>query len=147
MPAAVVLTEKDREAAQTMYAFGVPAEQIARILHISHDTLMRRLGKEMEDYKVKANARVASTLYQMAISGTQPAATFFWLKTRAGWRETDRLEIEQRTLNVNVEAKADPRTLKESVRILIENGALKLEDILPDSHPLRKVLPDANSNV
>jgi hypothetical protein len=28
----------------------------------------------------------------MAISGQHPAATFFWLKTRAGWRETDRLE-------------------------------------------------------
>lgn len=106
MPAAVVLTEKDREAAQTMYAFGIPEEQIARILKMDVDTLIKRLGKEMKDYKVKANSRVAATLYQMAISGTQPAATFFWLKTRAGWRETDRLEIESRNVNINVNTDA-----------------------------------------
>ena len=28
----------------------------------------------------------------MATSGTVPAATFFWLKSRAGWREVTRQE-------------------------------------------------------
>ena len=144
MPAAVVLTEKDREAAQTMYAFGIPQEQIARILRMDVDTLIKRLGKEMEDYKVKANARVASTLYQMAISGTNPAATFFWLKTRAGWRETDRLEIEQRSVNVNVDVrKTDPQSLKEALRILIANGGLDPKEILPDGYT---ILPPISTN-
>lgn len=133
MPGAVVLTEKDREAAQTMYAFGIPQEEIARILRMDVDTLIKRLGPEMKDYKVKANARVASTLYQMAISGNQPAATFFWLKTRAGWRETDRLEIESRNVSIQVIAPQDPRQLAEAVRILIETGALRLEDVTPRS--------------
>jgi hypothetical protein len=131
MPAAIVFTDKDIEAAQTMYAFGIPQEQIARILRCTHETLVERLGKQMEDYKVKANARVASTLYQMAISGTQPAATFFWLKTRAGWRETDRLEIESRSVNVNLTAPQDPAQLAQAIRILIESGAIKAEDIMP----------------
>lgn len=102
MPAPIAITEKDKLAAETMYAFGVPEPDIASVLGISVDTLDRKLGKAMRNYKLKANARVASTLYQMAISGTQPAATFFWLKTRAGWRETDRLEIESRNVNVNI---------------------------------------------
>jgi hypothetical protein len=133
MTASIVLTEKDREAAQTMYAYGIPQEQIARILRCDHETLMNRLGKQMEDYKVKANARVASTLYQMAISGDSPVSTFFWLKTRAGWRETDRLEIESRNVSIQVTTPQDPRQLAEAVRILIEAGALRLEDVTPRS--------------
>ena len=131
MPAAIVFTEKDIEAAQTMYAFGIPQEQIARILKCSHEVLLHRLGKQMEDYKVKANARVASTLYQMAISGAQPAATFFWLKTRAGWRETTHLEVDSRNVNVNIQAPQNIAELKEALRILIESGAVKIEDLLP----------------
>lgn len=132
--------EQEVEIACSMYAFGIPQKSIASILRVDEDTLLTKLGDKMESYKEKANAKVASTLYQMAISGNQPAATFFWLKTRARWRETDRLEIESRNINVNVEAKTtDPRSVVESVRILIESGALKLEDILPAGF----VLPDA----
>ena len=35
---------------------------------------------------------VAQALYKMAISGTCPAATMFWLKCRAGWKETSVLQ-------------------------------------------------------
>jgi hypothetical protein len=48
---------------------------------------------ELDKAAIEANAKVAQTCYQMAISGQHPAATFFWLKTRAGWREIDRREI------------------------------------------------------
>jgi hypothetical protein len=37
-----------------------------------------------------ANARVLGTLFRLATSGTDVAATIFWCKTRCGWRENDR---------------------------------------------------------
>jgi hypothetical protein len=40
----------------------------------------------------QANARVAESLYKLAVGGNLGAVTF-WLKTRARWRETDRLEV------------------------------------------------------
>ena len=40
----------------------------------------------------EANAQVAQSLYQQAISGKNTAATIFWLKTRAGWRESPAIE-------------------------------------------------------
>ena len=36
---------------------------------------------------------MANKAYQMAIAGDPPAATFFWLKCRGGWKE--RQEIKQ----------------------------------------------------
>ena len=41
---------------------------------------------------VKANSSVAQSLYKMATSGKCPASTMFWLKCRAGWRETSVIE-------------------------------------------------------
>ena len=60
----------------------------------------------------------------------------------AKYKLTEHVQIEStnRNLNLNVEAKVDQASLKDSVRILIESGALKLEDILPTGHP---ALPDA----
>ena len=43
--------------------------------------------------QTRANARVAQTAHEMAVSGKFPAMTIFYLKTRLRWRETDRLEI------------------------------------------------------
>jgi hypothetical protein len=57
--------------------------------------LLRKLSPRQE--KVirlfsEANAQVAQSLYQQAISGKNTAATIFWLKTRAGWRESPAIE-------------------------------------------------------
>lgn len=98
----VRLTTEQLQTAQTMYAYGIPAPEIAGVLKISEDTLKNKYGHKMEEFRSRAKAKVAQTLYQMAISGLQPAATFFWLKTQGGWRETDRLEIESRNVNVNI---------------------------------------------
>jgi hypothetical protein len=42
--------------------------------------------------KPRANAEAAEVCFRMATTGTVPAATFFWLKTPAGWREVNRQE-------------------------------------------------------
>ncbi len=73
-----------------MAGFGVPEDQIARNVGadgIDAKTLRKHFPDELAIGATRANFNVASSLYQMAISKQHPAATMFWLKCRAGWRE------------------------------------------------------------
>ena len=88
-------TNESRAIVSNLAAFGIRQESIARQLGISKPTLEKYYREELEHGLDDANAKVANTLFSMAISGEHPAATFFWLKTRAGWRETDRDENKQ----------------------------------------------------
>ncbi len=85
-----VPTEKDRGTVKAMASYGVPQVDIGRVIGCSHVTLRRAFSQELAVAEITANAKVAETLYSCA---TNPdprhnAARFFWLKTRAGWRET-----------------------------------------------------------
>ncbi len=58
----------------------------------------RRAGyyrDELDDGHVKANAKVAENLYRKATGEGREAVTaaIFWLKTRAGWKETSVHEV------------------------------------------------------
>lgn len=86
--------EKDRAVVQALAAYGVPQEDIGKRIGISHVTLRKYYERELEMSGMEANSKVAETLYACAINPDprHNNARFFWLKTRAGWRETDRLE-------------------------------------------------------
>jgi hypothetical protein len=103
----------------------------------------------------KATAAVAQTLFKMASSGQCPAATIFWMKTRAGWRETNvvmhsgpeggPIEFSHAKLNQKITEQLarlarpeDPETPGEL------QPARKTEDVLPDddSGPLPGHAPD-----
>jgi hypothetical protein len=80
----------DVKTVQTLAAFGIPEDQIARSVGprgISAKTLRKHFHRELASGMMKANANVAQTLYSMATSGTCPAATIFWMKTRMRWSE------------------------------------------------------------
>ena len=82
-------TEEQRRKVKILAACGTPHEKIAEAIGIrSPKTLRKHYRDELDLGALEANAKVASTLYQMATSGECPAATMFWLKCRAGW--TDR---------------------------------------------------------
>ena len=85
-------TDKDREIVKAMASYGISQEDIGNVIGVSHTTLRKYFESEIATAAIQANAKVAETCYAMAVSGQHPAATFFWLKTRAGWRETDRQE-------------------------------------------------------
>jgi hypothetical protein len=73
----------------SMAALGIPQEEIALILGLrSPKTLRRHFREELDRAAPEANARVAQSLFQQAISGKNTAATIFWMKSRAGWRES-----------------------------------------------------------
>ena len=87
--------EADRGKVEAMVAYGIPQEEIAATLDISHPTLRRYFKREIQTGTQKANAKIAESLYNAAIKGKgQPAVTaaIFWLKCRAGWKETAILE-------------------------------------------------------
>ena len=73
--------------------------EIALALGISQDTLTRR-KKDYADFaeaikrgKAKANVFVGGKLMQKIKEG-DTASTIFYLKTRCGWRETQRIEAD-----------------------------------------------------
>lgn len=80
-------TAETRKQVTLLAAVGARHEDIASKLGISADTLVRHYQAELDAGRIDANARVAQTLYQQALAGNT-AAMIFWLKARAGWRET-----------------------------------------------------------
>ncbi len=94
-----------------MAACGFTQEAIARCLGtagISEPTLREHFRTELDTAATLANATVGNKLYQMAVSGNPPAATFFWLKCRAGWKEVQPIEVSGpggTPIDVNVSAR------------------------------------------
>tara|TARA_B100000700_G_scaffold38503_2_gene38402 strand:+ start:1376 stop:1762 length:387 start_codon:yes stop_codon:yes gene_type:complete len=86
-------TDGNRAMVKTMAAVGTKHEDIAFKLEISADTLTKYYRKELDDGRIDANAAIARSLFDTARSGNL-TAQMFWLKTRAGWKETDRKEID-----------------------------------------------------
>lgn len=84
---------------------GTPETAIARILSIDPKTLRKYYAETIATARYSANATVAGTLFKEATGylelddrGKQKQtkkpnviAQIFWLKTRGGWREQDRV--------------------------------------------------------
>jgi predicted ArsR family transcriptional regulator len=79
--------EKSRLLVKSLSAVGIRYIDIAQKLDITDDTLRKHYKKELEDGRIDANASIGNTLFQQAKNGNTSAA-IFWLKTRAGWKET-----------------------------------------------------------
>lgn len=85
-----------RRQVEAMAGYGVPEVDIAGVIGVDPKTLRKHYRDELKHGHVKANARVAESLYRKATSdGPQSVtAAIFWLKTRAGWKETSLHEVE-----------------------------------------------------
>ncbi len=73
-----------------MAGYGVPEYDIALVLGIGPKTLRKHYREEFDTGRVKANAKVAESLFRKATGDGRQSVTAatFWLKTRAGWKET-----------------------------------------------------------
>lgn len=90
-------TDEQRLTVSIMAACGMPHELICeRIINpqtgarLAAMTLRKAFRKELDDGTASANAMVAQALFKKATGNTPQAVTaaIFWLKTRAGWKET-----------------------------------------------------------
>ena len=85
-------TAEQRKMVEAMAGYGVPELGIAQSLGIDPKTLRRHFRRELDQGATKANTQVAQSAFKMASSGRSPSMTMFWLKCRAGWRETTILQ-------------------------------------------------------
>lgn len=84
---------KTRATVDAMTAYGATAEDIALLIGITAKTLRKHYRTELDTGKIKANAKVAESLFKQATKAepSVPAA-IFWLKAQAGWRETTNVQ-------------------------------------------------------
>ena len=83
---------------------GTRHEDIASVLSISHDTLVKYYKEELDKGRIEANASVAETLFKQAKEGNT-TAMIFWLKSRAKWKESTQHEISGNPDGTPVEVK------------------------------------------
>lgn len=78
-----------RRQVEAMAAYGVPEADIARVLGIDPKTLRKHYRDELDTGSIKANSRIAESLYKKAMGDGPQSVTacIFWLKTRAQWKE------------------------------------------------------------
>jgi len=88
-----------RRQVEAMAAYGIPEADVARVLGIDPKTLRKHYRDEIDTGSIKANSRIAESLYRKAMGdGAQSVtACIFWLKTRAQWKETS---VQEHTGNV-----------------------------------------------
>ena len=74
---------------EALAGYGIPAADIALVLDIGEEQLRSQYAHELESGQIKANVRVAESLFRKATGEGREAVTaaIFWLKTRARWKE------------------------------------------------------------
>ena len=80
-------SDESRKLVHTLSAVGIRYIDIALKLEITDDTLRKHYSSELELGRIDANAAIGQTLYQQA-KESNTSALIFWLKTRAGWKDT-----------------------------------------------------------
>lgn len=93
-------TEQIRKQVEAMSSYGIPQEDIAKVIEVDPKTLRKYYRYELDCAEVKANAMVAGKLYKNCMDGKE-SSIFFWLKTRAGFKEKSTVEHEG-DLNINI---------------------------------------------
>lgn len=88
-------TEKSRATVKALSAYGIPQVQIARVLDIHEQTLRLYYRDELDLGAIEANAKVAETLYGQGVREGNTAALIWWTKSRMGWKETSRVEVDE----------------------------------------------------
>lgn len=87
-----VPTDETRHLVSSLVANGLTQEQIAHALRISEPHLRKVYRQELDCGFTDIYAKISHTLVQRALDG-EKACMIFWLKTKAGWRETNRNEL------------------------------------------------------
>lgn len=80
-------THEQRELVKLHATVGTRQDSIARIIGIDPKTLRLHYREELDNSKDQANAVIGGALFNKAKAG-DTAAQIFWMKTRAGWKET-----------------------------------------------------------
>ena len=88
-------TPDQRKTVKSLAAFGISQKDICRVIGVgSVHTLEKHFRYELDTAAIEANAKVAQSLFKMATSGNNVAAAIFWAKSRMGWQERDKQNLD-----------------------------------------------------
>lgn len=85
-------TYEQRKTVEAMVGYGIPQDSICQIITksdgtpISKPTLEKHFRAEIDQGAVKANAKIAESLFKQAVGGNVTAG-IWWTKARMGWKE------------------------------------------------------------
>ncbi|WP_205744394.1 hypothetical protein [Dyella sp. M7H15-1] len=91
-------TRQQRELVEQLAAFGIRHVDIPLFIKdaagkpITEPTLRKHFAEELDTGRVKANVKVAQTLYKKALTG-DTTSMIFWLKCRGDWKDAQRVEL------------------------------------------------------
>ena len=89
-------TDEQRQKVKALAGYGLPHKEIATVAGVGCiATLRKYFPEELTLGPLEAQSNVTRTLFRLATSGRNPAATIFWMKTRAGWSEQGKVEEQQ----------------------------------------------------
>jgi hypothetical protein len=75
-------SDDDRLKVSRMASVGMTQAQIAKVFSMTPKTLRKHYRTELDASAIEANLQVAETLFKMATSGNNTAASIFWARTR-----------------------------------------------------------------
>lgn len=109
---------------EQMIALGMSPSDVSAVLRIEEKLLKKYYKYEIETASSRINERVAKIALQMALSGEIPDMTKFWLRTRAGWKETKVTEVTG--------ANGGPIEFAEIKRRVLDQIESEIIDITPE---------------
>ena len=105
-------SEQQKQQVTMLAAIGIQQSIISKLLGVSEPTLRRACRHELATGLARANGQIGAALFGAAMGGNV-AAIIFWMKTRAGWKET---------LTVEMAKPAAEMSDLEFNRVLLANG-------------------------
>ncbi len=76
-----------RDRVRSCAAVGLTHDDIAKLIGCSPKTLRLHFREELDRGEIEAKVNIMGKLYQIAMGGSL-AAIMFWLRVRAGWRDS-----------------------------------------------------------
>ena len=108
-----------------LVSLGMNASEIATALLIDVKLLEFYYKRELEIGVALVNAKVGATALKMALSGTEPDMTKFWLKSRAGWKETS---VVEKKVEITEVSSARAKLLGPAP-LTIDNETSRIDDL------------------
>jgi hypothetical protein len=113
-------SDEQRQNVRALAGFGLSHKQIATVVEVaSVDTLRKYFADELTRGPLEAQSNVMRTLFRLASSGRNPAATMFWLKTQVGWSEQGKVEEREPPRHIvwHIHEHQPPRSAEDQKKV------------------------------